>query len=143
MAKVHYFDGTRESGGYTITRTLCKTYPGGHYSLLTSKFEDEITCKRCIKELKMKTNKIFETYVEKADFTNLLFVDPGPDDDGFFATKNADTLKEASDYFGVSGELLKAIEEAIKFGMEELIEKTKKDLIDIWKQVEKMKEAND
>lgn len=111
--------------------------------MLTSIFEDEVTCKRCLKELKMKTKKFIETHLDKIFLKRFLYVDPGPDDDGFFAVGDAKELKEASKFWGVSEKLLRAIDEAIKFGLEEVIDELRKDLVDIWKRLDKIERTED
>ena len=86
----------------------------------------------------MKTRIVIDSNVEKIDLGNLLFVPAQSEkDEGYFANSDSDTLQEASEHFGVSPELLVAIEEAIKYGLETLVEAINRDLIDIWKLVEK------
>lgn len=85
----------------------------------------------------MKTRIVIDTHLEKVAFGNLLFIQAQTEkDEGYFAVSNSDTLQEASEHFGVSQELLVAIDEAIKYGLETLIENINKDLIDIWKLIE-------
>lgn len=85
----------------------------------------------------MKTRTVIDTNLEKVTLGNLLFIPAQSEkDEGYFANSDSDTLQEASEHFGVSQELLVAIDEAIKYGLETLVEAVGRDLIDIWKKIE-------
>ena len=89
----------------------------------------------------MKTKKVIETNIETVIREKFLYFEPQEEnEEGFFVNDDPDTLKESAEHFGVSEELLKAIDEAIRWGIEGVVEKVQQDLIDIWKEIEELKE---
>lgn len=83
----------------------------------------------------MKTKQVIETRIEElVDYHWLSF--SRDDEDDIIFVENDETIQEAAKLWKMSPEAVKAMDDALSYLVETLIEELKKDLEDIWEKVE-------